>query len=85
MGIGGNGKALITAIRKDAANSFFGVGERFLLVVTLGDHFGERRNEHSETAAFLRLKHDRKAQLVRHDVAPAIIWCSSYQTQRKDQ
>ena len=58
MCVGGDGKALIAAIRKNRADSLFGIGKGFLLGVTFGHYLGKRRDQYREAAAFLRLKHN---------------------------
>ena len=56
MGIGRDRYPVILPIGEDGANCLFGVGKRFLLVVSLGDYFGKGRHEDGKAASVLRFQ-----------------------------
>jgi len=58
MSVGGDEKTVIASIFEHGPDRFLGVGKRFLLGVTFGDHFRQGRDKHGEAPALLRFEND---------------------------
>jgi hypothetical protein len=57
---------MFAPMRKDSADGFLGVGQGFLLGVTLGDDLRQSGDEHRKATLFLRLQYDREAVVRGH-------------------